>query len=107
MYNETEEVQLDEGLYLMGIEEPINFTQAVKDQNWKIAMDKEMQSIEENKTWKLSELPPGKKVIGLKWIFKLKKDAEGKIVKHKVRLVAKGYVQEHGVDYDEVFAPVT
>lgn len=70
-------------------------------------MDKKMQSIEENITWKLTELPFGKKVIGLKWIFKLKKDAEGNIVKHKARSVAKGYVQEHGVDYDEVFAPVT
>lgn len=70
-------------------------------------MDKEMQSIEENNTWKLSEFPSEKKMIGLKWIFKLKKDAEGKIIKYKARLVAKGYVQEHGVDYDEVFAPVT
>ncbi|KAL8109498.1 hypothetical protein AgCh_025557 [Apium graveolens] len=107
IYNETEEQQLDEELYLMGIEEPMNFVQAAKDINWKLAMKKEMQSIEENQTWKLSELPPVKKVIGLKWIFKLKKDAEGRIVKHKARLVPKGYVQERVVDFDEVFAPVT
>lgn len=91
----------------MGVEEPINFAHAVKDRSRKAAMDKEMQSIKENKTWRLTELPSGKKFIGLKWIFKLQKDAEGNIVKHKARLVAKGYVQEHGVDYDEVFAPVT
>lgn len=52
-------------------------------------------------------MPTGQKVIGLKWIFKLKKDASGKIVKHKARLIAKGYVQEHGVDFDEIFPPVT
>lgn len=98
---------MDEELFLMGIEEPMNYAQAVKDRNWKAAMEREMQSIEENNTWKLTELPPGKKIIGLKWIFKLKKDAEGNIVKYKARLVAKGYVQEYGVDYDEVFAPVT
>lgn len=91
----------------MGVEEPMNYTQAVKDQNWKAAMEREMQSIEGNDTWRLTNLPAGKKTIGLKWIFKLKKDAEGNIVKHKARLVAKGYVQEHGVDFDEIFAPVT
>lgn len=107
IYNRREEVQLDEELFLMGIEEPMNFAQAVKDRNWKMAMEREMQSIEDNKTWKLTELPTGKKVIGLKWIFKLKKDAEGNVVKYKARLIAKGYVQEHGVDFDEIFAPVT
>ncbi|XP_074337186.1 putative mitochondrial protein AtMg00820 [Apium graveolens] len=91
----------------MGIEEPMNFVQAAKDINWKLAMKKEKQSSEENQNWKLSELPPGKNVIGLKWIFKLKQDAEGKIVKHKARLVPKGYVQQRVVDFDEVFAPVT
>lgn len=107
IYDETEEMQLEEELFLMGIEEPVNFTQAVKDKNWKVAMEKEMQSIEENQTWRLSELAPGKKVIALKWIFKLKKDAEGRVIKYKARLVAKGYVQECGIDFDEVFAPMT
>ncbi|KAL8109516.1 hypothetical protein AgCh_025575 [Apium graveolens] len=81
--------------------------EAAKDINWKLAMKKEMQSIKENQNWKLSKLPPGKKVIGLKWIFKLKNDVEGRIVKHKARLIPKGYVQERVVDFDEVFAPVT
>lgn len=70
-------------------------------------MEAEIDSIEKNGTWKLVELPAGQKVIGLKWIFKLKKDAAGNITKHKARLVAKGYAQEHGIDYEEVFAPVT
>lgn len=70
-------------------------------------MDKEVESIEKNGTWKLTKLPDGHKVIDLKWIFKLKRDASGKVTKHKARLVAKGYVQEHGIDYEEVFAQVT
>lgn len=107
IYNDTEEVELDEELYLMGIEEPANYKEAVKDREWKKAMEKEIESIEKNNTWELSTLPTEKKVIGLKWIFKLKKDADGRIVKHKARLVAKGYAQEHGIDFNEIFAPVT
>jgi hypothetical protein len=55
-------------------------------------MREEMNSIEENKTWKLVNLPSGHRPIGLKWVYKLKKDAHGLIFKHKTRLVVKGYV---------------
>jgi hypothetical protein len=65
-----------------------------------------MASIEENKTWTLVNLPRGHRTIGLKCVLKLKYNEAGDIVKHKVRLVAKGYVQQHGIDFDEVFAPV-
>ncbi|GJS96809.1 zinc finger, CCHC-type containing protein [Tanacetum coccineum] len=66
----------------------------------------ELDSINKNNTWTLTTLPPNQKAIGLKWVFKTKRDAKGNIIKYKARLVAKGYVQEQGIDFDEVFAPV-
>lgn len=107
VYNDTEEMVIDEELYLMGTEEPPDYRDALKEKSWKRAMNAEIDSIERNGTWTLTELPSNQKVIGVKWIFKLKKDPAGNIVKHKARLVAKGYAQEHGVDYEEVFASVT
>jgi hypothetical protein len=68
-------------------------------------MVNELQSIEENKTWSLTELPTGRRAIGLKWVFKVKKNQLG-VVRHKARLVVKGYAQQQGIDYEEVFAPV-
>jgi hypothetical protein len=66
----------------------------------------EVQSIKENKTWSLIELPTGRRAIGLKWVFKVKKNQLGEVIRHKVRLVVKGYAQQQGIDYEEVFAPV-
>lgn len=108
IYNEAPEVELlDEELMMVTVDEPNSFKQAAEKEEWRRAMKTEIDSIEQNKTWELTELPPGHKAIGLKWVYKLKKDADGNIVKHKARLVAKGYVQQQGIDYDEVFAPVT
>lgn len=70
-------------------------------------MKNEIDSIEKYNTWILTELPHGHKAIGLKWVSKIKKDMNGEVVKHKAWLVAKGYVQRQGIDYEEVFAPVT
>lgn len=86
--------------------EPWSFEEAKKLQVWIDACEDEIFSIEKNNTWDLVELPKGVKPIGLKWIFKIKRNADGTISKYKTRLVVKGYVQRHGVDYDEVFAPV-
>ena len=66
----------------------------------------EYDSLKSNETWELAELPHGRNAIGSKWVFKHKRDADGKIHKCKARLVAKGYSQISGVDYDEVFSPV-
>jgi hypothetical protein len=56
-------------------------------------MIEELSSIKENSTWSLVDLPRGHKLIGLKWVFRLKHDDHGEVVKHKARLVAKGYVE--------------
>ena len=66
----------------------------------------EMTAIEANGTWELVDPPPRSRPIGLKWVYKAKKDVAGIISKYKARLVVKGYVQQQGVDFDEVFAPV-
>lgn len=88
------------------IGDPERFEEAVQHDKWKLAMEAEMNSIEENNTWELVELPEGSKVIGVKWVFKTKLNEKGAVDKHKARLVAKGFHQTHGVDFYEVFAPV-
>ncbi|GJV91107.1 zinc finger, CCHC-type containing protein [Tanacetum coccineum] len=80
--------------------------EASTDKKWIEAMEIELDSINKNNTWTLTTLPTNHKAIGLKWVFKTKRDAKGEIIKYKARLVAKGYVQEQGIDFDEVFAPV-
>lgn len=92
--------------HLMAGEEPDNFDESAPHEQWWRAMMDELQVIRGNNTWTLVDLPHGEKPIGRKWVFKLKKDAAGTIVKHKARLVAKEYVQRPGVDFEEVFALV-
>jgi hypothetical protein len=87
-------------------EDPRSYEEASKHDVWKIAMDNEIESIEANDTWELTTLPKGVKAVGVKWIFKTKFNEKGNVDKHKARLVAKGYTQKHGIDYNEVFAPV-
>jgi hypothetical protein len=98
--------QVAAALHLQIEDEPATFAEAEQHQPWRHAMLEEIESIVNNKTWRLADLPRGQRPIGLKWVYKLKKDAAGEVIKHKARLVAKGYVQQQGVDFDEVFAPV-
>lgn len=60
---------------------------------------------EHNKTWIITTLPSGKRLIGSKWVYKTKLKADGTIERYKVRPVAKGYNEKFGVDYNEVFFP--
>ncbi|CAJ2655214.1 unnamed protein product [Trifolium pratense] len=87
-------------------EDPKTYAEAENQDVWRTAMDQEMESIKSNNTWELATLPAGSNAIGVKWIFKTKYNEKGEIEKHKARLVAKGYTQKHGIDYNEVFAPV-
>ena len=69
-------------------------------------MDEEIDPIEKNETLELTTLPPKKQVIGVKWVYKTKCNVEGKIDRHKARLVVKRYKQQYGMDYDETYAPI-
>ena len=73
---------------------------------WKEAADAEYQSLLHSHTWDLVKLPPGRKSIGCKWVFKVKHSEDGSVEMFKGWLVGKGFAQRYGVDYDETFSPV-
>ena len=73
---------------------------------WKAAADSEYELLMENETWELVELPCGRKPSECKWVFKIKHGSDGRVECFKGCLVAKGYVQRYGIDYDETFSPV-
>ncbi|GKA90133.1 ribonuclease H-like domain-containing protein [Tanacetum coccineum] len=87
-------------------EEPKTISQALQDESWVEAMQEELLQFKLQKVWVLVDLPYGKKVIGTKWVFRNKRDERSIVVKNKARLIAQGFRQEKGIDYDEVFAPV-
>jgi hypothetical protein len=87
-------------------DEPRYFAEAERYAAWRDAMQSEMDAVEKNCTWEFADLPRGHSVITLKWVFKLKRDEADAIVKHKARLVARGFVQREGIDFDDTFAPV-
>lgn len=70
-------------------------------------MKTKMETVKKNNTWVLTKLPKGKKDNNLKWVYKLKNGANEKVIKHKARIVTKGYLGKYRVDYEEVFAPVS
>ncbi|GKD29595.1 putative ribonuclease H-like domain-containing protein [Tanacetum coccineum] len=82
-------------------EEPKNISQALQDESWVEAMQEELLQFKLQKVWVLVDLPYGKKVIGTKWVFRNKRDERSIVVKNKARLVAQGFRQEEGIDYDE------
>ncbi|KAK9064691.1 hypothetical protein SSX86_016073 [Deinandra increscens subsp. villosa] len=86
--------------------EPKSYYEAVTDSNWVSAMNEEIEALHRNNTWELVPLPPNRKTIGCKWIYKLKYKSTGEIDRHKARLVAKGFSQREGLDFDETFSPV-
>jgi hypothetical protein len=86
--------------------EPVHYSKAVQNANWRLAMQQELQALEENETWTLQPLPKGKKPLGCKWVYKIKHNSDGTIERYKARLVIFGNHQVEGIDYNETFAPV-
>ena len=87
-------------------DEPKKVAQALTDESWVEAMQEELLHLKLQDVWVLCDLRDGKKVIGTRLVFKIKRDERGNVIKNKARLVAQGYRQEEGVEYDGVFALV-
>jgi len=86
--------------------EPNTYSEAVKHDCWRKAIQCEISALESNQTWETALLPKDKAAIGCKWVFKIKYKADGTIERYKARLVAKGYTQTEGIDYFDTFSPV-
>ena len=84
------------------IPEPQTYVEAKGIPKWEQAMDVELQSLQKNHTWVLSDLPLGKKPISCKWVYKVKYHADGTLDKYKARLVARGFTQRKGINYGDI-----
>ncbi|KAL2239399.1 UNVERIFIED_CONTAM: Retrovirus-related Pol polyprotein from transposon TNT 1-94 [Sesamum indicum] len=88
--------------------EPECYAEAVNDvhkSKWELALNDEMNSLKKNNTWKLCQLPKGKKVLQNRWVYRVKEESDGK-KRYKARLVVKGFQQRYGIDFTDVFTPV-
>ncbi|WOH04396.1 hypothetical protein DCAR_0623805 [Daucus carota subsp. sativus] len=86
--------------------EPHTFEEASRDGKWLKAMEEEIIALKQNETWDLVPKPPGIKPISFKWVYKIKTHQDGSVERYKARLVARGFSQQYGIDYDETFSPV-
>ena len=85
---------------------PTSHRTALSEPAWRAAMEDEFDALQRNQTWRLVPRPSGTNIVGSKWIFKTKLRPVGSIDKHKARLVAHGFTQQHGIDYHDTFSPV-
>ncbi|KAG6543704.1 hypothetical protein Mapa_014888 [Marchantia paleacea] len=103
------DIVMEESISASVDDEPSSYAEAARRSDWKKweqAILEEKESLQQTCTWEFVDLPPGRKTIGCRWVFKVKRGAAGEILKYKARLVAKGYSQQPDVDYHETFAPV-
>src|SRR6266540_7118061 len=92
------------------VDDPTSYKEAMNNKHspmWFDAMEEEMKSMSINDVWDLVEIPKGTKTVGCKWVYKTKHDSKGNIERFKVRLVAKGFTQREGIDYNETFSPIS
>jgi histone deacetylase 1/2 len=92
--------------YFCSTGEPSSTTEAFADPRWKAAMDEEYDALMKNNTWHLVPSTLGQNVIDCKWVYKIKRKADGTVDRYKARLVAKGFKQRYGIDYEDTFSPV-
>ena len=101
--------ELIEYAFLTSTSEPRSYHEAMtRDdaQLWHVATEQEYNALQEHGAWELCELPPGRKAIGSRWVYKVKLNSDGSVERYKARLVAKGFSQKPHLDYTETFAPV-
>ncbi|KAE8707942.1 hypothetical protein F3Y22_tig00110365pilonHSYRG00006 [Hibiscus syriacus] len=89
--------------------EPSTYQEAINSSYaslWMMAMQEEIEALHKNNTWDLVPLPQGRKPIGNKWVFKIKRNGDDQVERYRARLVVKGYAQKEGIDFNEIFSPV-
>nr|GEU57396.1 hypothetical protein [Tanacetum cinerariifolium] len=106
MIPNVDEASSSHNVFNKRLEDAYIDTKALKDADWVIAMQDELDQFARLKVWRLVPKPKGKTIIKTKWIFKNKKDESSLVIQNKARLVAVGYSQQVSIDYDETFAPV-
>ncbi|UYV61953.1 hypothetical protein LAZ67_1007155 [Cordylochernes scorpioides] len=90
--------------------DPTSYKEAIQGpeaEHWLKAIEEELESLRKHKVWELTELPKDSAPIACKWVLHKKTNAEGQVVRYKARLVAKGFTQQKGIDYDEIYSPVS
>ena len=95
------------GTCLLAEFEPRNVKDALENESWIEAMNQEKEQIEKNQTWTLVPRPKDKNVSHTKWVFIKMVNEDRKVSRNKERLVSKGYFQEKGIDYGEIFSSIT
>ncbi|GAA0155151.1 transmembrane signal receptor [Lithospermum erythrorhizon] len=86
--------------------EPTSFKAAMTDPEWRKTMANEIRALEDNGTWRMESLPPGKKALDSRWVYKVKYNSDGSVERYKAPLVVFGNHQVEGIDYSDTFAPV-
>ncbi|XP_047332615.1 uncharacterized mitochondrial protein AtMg00820-like [Impatiens glandulifera] len=87
-------------------EEPNSYNEAKNVKEWVTTMEEEMNALKKNETWDVVLKPPDTQAVTCKWVYRIKRKADGSIDRYKSRLVAQGFSQKYGEDYEETFSPI-